>query len=164
MADNKPIKNPFLLYLPYFILLLILLSYFTLYIDYIFFYQEKSSLFLFSAEILSEYLGKPGSFLVTLGNFLTAFYYYPWIGALIVSSIICLIAIYIARILKAYTRKNQVIIPFLIAGALLFLQSNYQFFLYNILGILLQLVLFYLTIKTLKILKGWLPVFLFPFS
>lgn len=162
MANTKPIKNLVIFYLPYFILLPILFLYFTFFIGYIFFYQENSSLFLFSADYLSEHLAKPGSLLVYLGNFLTAFYYYPWIGALIVSSVICLIALYVTRILKVYTNKNQVILPFLIAGALFFLQSSYQFLLYNTLGIFLQLVIFYLTLKTLKSLKGWLAVFLFP--
>jgi len=140
MSDTRSVKNTFLFSLPYVILFLALYAYFTVVIDYIFFFQEKSSLFLFSGYYLAEHLGQPGSFLIYLGDFLTSFYYYPLAGAFILSSVIWLTAYIAKRILKIYTGRDNVIIPFLIAGLLLYLHSNYQYFLYNSLGIFLPLI------------------------
>ncbi|MBK7131342.1 MAG: hypothetical protein IPH69_00525 [Bacteroidales bacterium] len=45
---------------------------------------------------------------------------------------------------------------------LFYVQTDYQFFLFNILGLLLQLIIFYISIKYLSLLKGWIPLLFGP--
>lgn len=52
---------------------------------YHFFYQEQNQLFLWSTDYLVTYLDKPGWLACMTGDFLTQFYYYPYIGALILT-------------------------------------------------------------------------------
>ncbi len=98
--------------------------------------------------------------LIYLGRFLTTFYYYPVAGAIIISLITCMIIYMISKIISFLTDKSSIILPVLFGTAFFILQTNYQYLLYNSLGVLLQLVLFYIVIRYLK---GFLPVVLFPF-
>jgi hypothetical protein len=134
--------------------------FFGFFADYIEFYQEKTSLFVFSRDYLNASLTQPGSMLVYLGRFLTTFYYYPVAGAIIISLIICLIMYMISKIISCLTGKRSILLPLFFGTAFFFLNANYQYHIYNSLGVLLQLVLFYLVIRYLK---GFLPVIIFPF-
>ena len=155
------IKNiRFLYLLPFLIFFMGSFFFFGFFADYVEFYQEKLSLFIFSRDYLNASLTQPGSMLVYLCRFLTAFYYYPVAGAIIISLTICLIIYMISKIISYLTGKASIFVP-LVFGTLFFImQTNYQYLLYNSLGVLLQLLLFYLTIKYLK---GFLPVIIFPF-
>ncbi len=130
--------------------------------SYIFFYQEKSTLFLVSFSYLAEHLRQPGGFLVWLAELQTAFYFYPLAGAFIVSIEICLIIFVIIKIGKVLTGKTFFLIPFLTGAVLFYLQTNYQYLAFNNLGIFLQILLFYLVIQFLNGTKIWIPVLLFP--
>lgn len=129
---------------------------------YIFFYQEKSTLFLFSFSYLAESFNQPGGFLVWLTEFQTAFYFYPLAGALIVSVEICIIIFLITQIGKVLAGKTFFFIPFLTGAILFYLQTNYQYLAFNNLGIFLQILMFYVTIRFLKGTKMWIAVGLFP--
>jgi hypothetical protein len=129
---------------------------------YIFFYQEKITLFLVSFSYLTEHLNQPGNFLIWLAELQTAFYYYPLAGALIVSAEICLIVLLIFETGKLLTGKNFFLIPFLTGAVLFYLQTNYQYLAFNNLGIFLQILMFYLTIRYLEGIKMWIPVIFFP--
>jgi len=153
-------NNRFLNLLPFLIFFMGSFIFFGFFADYVEFYQEKLSLFVFSHDYLNTSLTQPGSMLVYLGRFLTTFYYYPVAGAIIISLTICVIIYMISKIISYLTGKASIFVP-LVFGTLFFiLQTNYQYLLYNSLGVLLQLLLFYLTIKYLK---GFLPVIIFPF-
>jgi hypothetical protein len=152
-------NNRFLSVLPYLIFFTGSFLFFGFFADYVEFYQEKTSLFVFSGDYLVDGITQPGFLLVYLGRFLTTFYYYPAAGAIIISSTICLIIYMISRIISFLSGKKPILVPILYGTAFLFLQSNYQYLLYNNLGILLQLVFFYLAIKYMK---GFIPVIIFP--
>jgi hypothetical protein len=152
--------NLFLDYLPFRLFFLFSFLFLGLFAGHIFFYQEKSSLFIFSSGYLVENLHQPGSLLLYLGKFLTVFYHYHLAGSLIASLIILFIIILTSRIISFINGKNGGIIPFVAGITLLYLQANYQYMLFNNLGILLQLLFFYLTIKHLK---GFIPVIIVPF-
>lgn len=145
--------------LPYLLLFMVLCVCFTFFVDYIFFYQEKSALFVLSYDYLYEYLRQPGSLLIYIGNFLTTFYYYPILGSVIVSVIIILIVFIASEILYSLAGRKSKFIPFLIGGLLFCLQTNYLYFIYNSLGLLLQLLFFLLAVKHLR---SWLPVIVSP--
>jgi len=134
--------------------------FFGFFADYIEFYQEKLSLFVFSRDYLIDNITQPGSLLVFLGRFLTTFYYYPLVGGLIISLVLSLIIFMTSKIIKLLTGKMTLLLPLLFGAAFFILQSSYQYLLYNSVGVLLQLVLFYLTIKYLK---DFVPVIIFPF-
>ena len=136
--------------------------YFYWFASYIFFYQEKSTLFLISFSYLADHLNQPGGFLIWLAELQTAFYYYPLAGALIVSIEICLVIFLLSKIGKVIKRKTCYLIPFLTGVVLFYLQTNYQYLAYNNLGILLQLLIFYVIIHYLKGELIWIPVLFFP--
>jgi hypothetical protein len=133
--------------------------YFGFFSDYVEFYQEKTSLFVFSHDYLRDNLSQPGSLLVYLGRFLTTFYYYPVVGAMIISLTICLIMYMISAIIRFLSEREYILLPILFGTAFFIFHSNYYFPLYNSLGVLLQLLFFYLAIKYLK---GFIPVIIFP--
>ncbi len=136
--------------------------YFYWFSSYIFFYQEKSSLFLVSFSYLTEHLRQPGGFLVWLAELQTAFYFYPLAGALIVSIEICLVIFLITKIGKVLTERTFFLVPFSTGAVLFYLQTNYQYAAFNNLGIFLQILKLYLVIRFLKGTKMWIPVGLFP--
>ena len=122
--------------------------YFYWFASYIFFYQEKSTLFLVSFSYLAEHLNQPGGFLVWLAELQTAFYFYPLAGALIISIEICLVIFLITKIGRVLTGKTPFLIPFLTGAILFYLQTNYQYLAFNNLGIFLQILMFYLDRKS----------------
>lgn len=127
---------------------------------YVGFYQEKQSLFIFSADYFKETVRQPGSLLVYLSRFITTFFHLRVLTGLLISLIICLSIWMISKIINLLSGKTSMIVPLVYGTAFLALQGNYQYLVQNNLGILLQLVLFYLT---LRYIRGWLPVILFPF-
>jgi len=127
---------------------------------HIFFYQEKTSLFVFSFDFLKENLRQPGGLLVYLGKFLTTFFYYPLAGAMIASMIIWLTVIVAGEIIIIMTGTKRDFLPLLAGLVLFYLQTDYRYLLYNNLGILCQLIFFWLSVKYMK---NILPVILTPF-
>jgi hypothetical protein len=48
-------------------------------------YQEQYQLFLFSGNYFNDYLSRPGGISNYIGNFFTQFYFYAWVGAIIIA-------------------------------------------------------------------------------
>ena len=162
MNQSKIKNNVFFTWIPYLVFFTGTFIYFGFFCNYIFFYQEKSSLFVFSVSFLIENLHQPGGLLIWIGKFFSTFYYYPLIGATILSSFLTIIAILASKILSALRGQNSRIIPLIIGSTLFYLHTNYRFLLFNDLGLLLQLALLWLVIKYLHFLKGWAGVILTP--
>jgi hypothetical protein len=160
MKENINNNNRFLHFLPFLIFFTGSFLFFGFFADYVEFYQEKLSLFIFSHDYLIDNLSQPGSLLIYLGRFLTTFYYFPVAGAAIISLIICLIIYMISVIIRFLTEKESILLPLFFGTAFFILQTNYHYLLFNNLGVLLQLVFFYLAIKYLK---RFIPVIIFPF-
>lgn len=148
--------------LPYLVFFAGLFIYFGFFADYILFYQEKSTLFISSSGFLIENLHQPGGLLVYLGKFLSTFFYYPLVGAAIVSTILILIVLAVSEIISTVAGKRVPFVPFIFGILLFYLQADYRFMLFNNLGVLLQLSLFYLSIRFLKSWRGWIPVLFTP--
>jgi hypothetical protein len=162
MYQSKIKFNTLLSWLPYLVFFAGSLIYFGFFGNYVFFYQEKSSLFILSFDFLKENLHQPGSLLVWIGKFFSTFYFYPTAGAIILSSILTLIILSASKIIHDLTGKEGRVIPFMIGAALLYLQTNYRFLLFNHLGLLFQLALFLFAIRYLTFFKGWSVVLLAP--
>lgn len=154
----------------YFNLVPFLLSFLTisacliLFYDYVFFYQEKNSLFLFTKEFLAENLEKPGGILAYSATFLTSFYYYPVAGGLILSFIITSTSFFLYLLIKRYKGcQTDVLLPLIIGYLLFFIQmTDYRVPLDNFLGLLLISATMHISIVFWEALKGWLPLIIAP--
>jgi hypothetical protein len=154
--------NRLFTYLPYLLFFLVTSVFFFWFAGYIFYYQEKLSIFLVSGEFLQEHLTQPGGFLKYLAAFLTAFYRFEVLGAGVLSFILLLVVWVFTFIGKEIAGKPVYFLPFLIGAGLVFLHTHYQFHLVNSLGILLQLIWFYAILRFFRGKRLWLPVLLFP--
>jgi hypothetical protein len=161
--QSMKINRSFISWLPYLVFFIFSFIYFGFFGNYIFFYQEKSSLFIFSLDFLRENLHQPGGLLIWLGKFFSTFYFYPLAGALILSSVLMLDTILVSKIIHILRGQPSRVIPFLIGASLFYLQTDYRFLLFNNLGLLLHLALFWFVIRYLLFLKGWALVILAPF-
>jgi hypothetical protein len=159
---TKSKKDIFLNVLPYLIYFLCLFIFFGYFADYVQFFQEKSALFVCSTDFLSENLNQPGALLIYLGKFLTSLYFFPLAGAAIISAVTTLLLLTVAKMIGNYTGKRAFFIPLILGGALFYLQTDYRYFLFNSLGLLLQVVAFYLHLCLSKYTKGWISVALSP--
>ena len=161
--DRPSLKtNQLLQILPFALLFILGTVYLNWFFEYIFFFQEKSSLFLLSFSYLTEHLNQPGGFLSYLGDFQTTLYYYPLAGATIVSlEIVGIVYIIIKIGLKLAGRRFH-FLPFLLGASLYYFQTQLEYSAINNLGILCQLILFYISIRHFNGKKGWVPVIIFP--
>lgn len=146
-----------------FVLFFVMGTFFLYYYSaYIFFYQEKSILFQLSFDYLKQHLNQPGGFLIYLSELQTTFYYYPLLGSLLVVVQLCILIWLLQNIGKLLSGRSFYFIPFLVGGALYYLQTNYQYLAFNNLGILLQLFLLYIFVRSKKSVFLWSGIILFP--
>lgn len=64
-------------------------------------YQEQYQMFLFTSAYMAETICRPGGLADYLGRFLTQFYYFPWLGALAIASLLTLVQRQMRSILRA---------------------------------------------------------------
>lgn len=92
-----------------FVLILTSIAVFTCYLimlltlqDHVIFYQEQHHLFLYTQAYYEHTLQSQGP-LGYVGNFMTQFYYYPWLGAIIVSLLATCVYYFIESIIYKIT-------------------------------------------------------------
>jgi hypothetical protein len=144
------------------IFMLVPLVYFTRFGNYVFFFQEKSSLFLFSSDYLSEHLIQPGGFLIWLGKLFTVFYYHKILAAVLLLLLVLMTMMLVMLISKDISRRRNYTLPLLTGALLIYLHAQYYYIVMNSIGILLQLLLFCISTRLLKGKLLWLPIILFP--
>jgi hypothetical protein len=147
--------------LPYMVFFAGSFAFFAFFADYVLFFQEKSSLFIFS-EFPGKIVQQPGGFLAGISGFLTSFYYYPVPGSIVLSAIITLTVFVVSRCILHLSGRNEKIFPFIIGLLLFYLHSDYRTSLLVSSGILIQTLFFLLTVKTIMYLRGWLLLLIFP--
>ena len=162
MNRIKLLKSTFLTRLPYLIFFIGIYVYFGFFADYILFYQEKTSLFIISSDFFLENIHQPGGLVIYLGKLVSSFFYYPAIGALIISGIITLIVTIVTNIIRVISGRDIKAIALTTGLALFYLQADYRFLVYNNFGLLLTLACFYLSVRYIRFLKGWIPVLISP--
>jgi len=91
-------------------------------------YQEQFQMFLFTGDYFFGYIAKPGAFSDYIGNFFTQFFFYSWIGAIIIASLLTLLqraVLWISKSLGA----NSLFIPLSFIPSILYwgllLDENY---------------------------------------
>ncbi len=82
-------------------------------------YQEQYQLFLFSGEYFTGFLSKPGGISDYAGNFLTQFFFYSWIGAIIIATLLTFLQ-RVVWLLSKKTGANPVYIPLSFIPSLLY--------------------------------------------
>ena len=151
-------------WIPYLLSFIIVFIYFTFYADYVLYYQEKSSLFIFSTGFLFDNLKQPGGFLLYMGKFLTTFFYVKAAGALIIAGIITTTMILVSGIIKRLADNAKPlaglapVISVFPGFALFFLQTDYRFMLFFSLGILMQTAFIFISLKHIRQTRGGLII------
>lgn len=117
--------------------------------DYLLFFQEQESLFIFSGDYLREHVQKPGGLLEYAGLFLTQFYFYPAVGSLILSAILTLPAIVVLKINQRIgaDRYFSPLIFLVPSCIMLLMQTHYYHLMKYNLGILLVYLFFLLSVS-----------------
>jgi hypothetical protein len=82
-------------------------------------YQEQFQLFLFTSDYWSDLMSCPGGLADYIGTFLTQFYYYAWLGALIIACLLVLLQQQIYRITQKI-RTEPLLYPLTFIPSLLF--------------------------------------------
>jgi len=91
-------------------------------------YQEQYQMFLFTGDYFFGYIAKPGGFSDYIGNFFTQFFFYSWVGAIIIASLLTLLQLAVLKISKKLGAKSLFVpltfIPSILYWGLL-LDENY---------------------------------------
>jgi hypothetical protein len=112
------------------------------------YYQYHEPIFFFDTRFFNEFLSYPGGFVEYISAFLSQFYYYSWVGALIISVIAWLISLSTKNIIKSVGNTEQVQFIHLIPAILLLvLHSSYDHQLSTSIGLLISLGFFNLYSK-----------------
>ncbi|MCR5454863.1 MAG: DUF6057 family protein [Bacteroidales bacterium] len=111
-----------------FILSLVSLMVFHLCYKYHFFVQEQNHIFIWSQQYISEYFTQNSWLTCLLGDFLTQFFYYLYVGPTVSAVVILLIAVENYRIFSKIFGKNiSIVLSNLIEFLLLFTVFDYLF-------------------------------------
>ena len=70
------------------------------------YHMEQYSLFGFGREFLAAFFEQPGGLLALLGAFLTQFCHFPLVGALLLTALLCLLALVVAKTFGLEGRKE----------------------------------------------------------
>ena len=77
------------------------------------YHMEQYSLFGSGKEFLASFFEQPGGFLALLGAFLTQFCHFPLIGAFLLTALLCLLALVVAKAFGLEGKKEWLAyIPF----------------------------------------------------
>lgn len=117
------------------------LLYFAIFNRYHLAYLEQIQLFRYSPEYLSDFFLKPGGLICLLGSFLTQFFGFPWIGAIILTLLGFLICLLTLLVFKRMGINGILfsLIPLLLLAAL---HSNHNYPVALTLGFLSSLACF----------------------
>jgi hypothetical protein len=153
------------LIIPSVIFFLAAFGYFFLAGNYVLYFQETQSLFVFSFEYLQRYVLKPGGLIEYAGRFLTQFYADRLAGSLIISIVLTLPIVFLYFITRRINLKSSSSLLFILipSGLLMLMQANYYHLMeYNI-GFILILGYYNLSVLSSKNYFRILVLILWPF-
>jgi hypothetical protein len=139
-------------------------GYFFLVGNYILFFQETQSLFIFSREFLNSYLIKPGGPLEYAARFLTQFYAGKFSGSLILSFVLTLpgILLYIINKRLIPGISFSMLLLLIPSCLMLIMQTNYYHMMQYNLGFLVILFYYLFSLFAEKKYHRLLVLILFP--
>ncbi|MDR2955056.1 MAG: DUF6057 family protein [Prevotella sp.] len=105
-------------------------------------FQEETQLFRTDSQYIQSYLNRPGGLIDYLGAFFIQFYYYKWLGALIIPLFISLIFLFLVKICREDNNiiERLFLFPAIIPALLLIMSNDMYFYLSYILGVGFALV------------------------
>ena len=164
MNNSKTVLNTDVYVFPG-LFLITVFGYFYFFGNYLLFFQETQSLFVFSGEYLQYFLLKPGGLLEYTARFLTQFYAGKFSGAIILSVILTLPGIILYRINKRLIPGISISLLFLLIPSclLLLMQANYYHMMEYNLGFMLILIYYLFLVSSEKKYHQILVLILFPF-
>ncbi len=127
--------------------------------------KEQMQMFLWGLDYLQEHLAFQGGFSMYLGEFLIQFFCFPWVGALVVGSILFLLYFLMQFILSKLFSNRFYVLSFLPAIGYCFLLFNDYYTISGALSVALSLagVVWYIRIENTKarILAGFIMLMVF---
>lgn len=163
---KEAVKNPGWLGSSFFLALLFIISavYFYKFGNYIFFFQENRSLFVFTIDYFQDFALKPGGLIEYSGNFLKQGYFNPIYGALVLSSVFLLFTVIFIKINQKLSDGKFFSLPLVLLPTciLLLMQVNYNHMIQHNLGFLLVAAYFLITIYSENKWFCWIFLALFP--
>jgi hypothetical protein len=131
----------------------------------VFAYVENSTLFIYSAEYLKQFINHPGGLLVYAGNFLSQGCFNPLFGSLVVSALLVTLCLVLSMIYRRLSAQSSFALLFILLPSclLLLLQIRYNLPLHIALGYLMASCLFYSIIPAGNRLRMILPALFIPF-
>ena len=124
-------------------------------------YQEQYQMFLFSSDYFMQFFAKPGGISDYIGNFFTQFYFYSWVGAIIMAVVLVVLQRAVWFISKRLEAK-QFLVPITFIPSLLywslFCDENYLLGGLIVMLIVSGILAAFLIIKSVKIRVGFVLI------
>jgi len=124
-------------------------------------YQEQYQMFLFSADYFLQFFAKPGGISDYIGNFFTQFYFYSWVGAIIIAVMLVVLHRTVWFISKQLLAK-QVLVPITFIPSVLywslFCDENYLLGGLVVMLIVSGFLTTFLIIKSVKVRVGFVLI------
>jgi len=144
-------------------LFLTVTAYFITFGKHVILYQNDKYLFLYNIQYFTSFMNMPGGFSLWLVSFLSQFYYYPLVGALIISTILLLIRISVLLLFQKFDLKFDFGVSTIIFFVVLYILMNYENSLLFGIAVLINLiflnVFFYITNEFIRTIL----IFIFSF-
>ena len=117
-------------------------------------YQEQYQLFLFSPEYFFHFMAKPGGLSDYIGNFFTQFFFYSWVGAIIIATGLTLLQRAVWFISRQFG-ANSLFVPISFIPSILywglFCDENYLFGGLVVLLLVVAFITVYTLLKSLRL-------------
>lgn len=151
----------------YSLLLLFFLSvfgYFFWFGNYILFFQENQSLFLFSGQYFHDFFIKPGGITVLSGKFITQFYKNEFAGSIILATVFTTLFYIFTRLFRNlnFSPSLRQLLSLVPSCLLVLMQTNYYHFMEVNLGYLSVILFLIFSIYLNKRNAGFVVLILFP--
>lgn len=118
-------------------------------INPVLYYQRQVPLFYFDSDFFREYLTYPGGIIEYVSTFLAQSFYYPWLGALVITFVAWPISVNVKKILKDVSESKQVLFLNLVPVILLLILHGMYEHTFSIdVGLLLVLSAYNIFYKT----------------
>jgi hypothetical protein len=153
------------IYLALGVFMITVFGYFCFIANYVLYFQETQSLFVYSADYLHKAMLKPGGLIEYAARFLSQFYHSKVIGSLILSAVITLPGLILHAVNKRLITgiSSSLLLLLIPSFALLIMQANYFHLMEFNLGFVLILGYYLFSISSDKRIRQVIVVVLFPF-
>ncbi len=164
MSDKTNIANFINKYLLFLLFFLSVFGYFFWFENYILFFQENQSLFLFSDQYFHNFLIKPGGIIEFLGKFITQFYKNELIGSILLATFFTTLLCSFTRLFRSSNLSSSLnqLLSLIPTCLLLLMQTHYYHFMDVNLGFLSVILIFLLSVYLSKRNVDFIVLILLP--